>query len=836
MATPPVSPRKLFLVKPSTIGSVDVPSFQKGSVRPEQLASKLSLSGRSQSECQLKPGRTLPRLPHSVSQSEVMVKKQPISQQGSLEPINTGLPAATLTPYLKLRPVRRPPDPPIKTLNPLLSHTPIGTKSKEVTDESTFGRISKSSTVFGKNKPPPLPVPLTVRPNRTPGMCRSFSDTSVYPLYESTLPFMDILPPQGPVEHKRRLSHHLFRPPALLRSKPLPYHGDCDDTCGTSNLNSSDANSEKSVVPSQPPTPPLRPSVSRSPSGVETTPTQLQSRPQPPVSPRKLFLFKSSTNAGSVDVPSSQKDSVRPEQLASKLSLSGRSQSECQLKPGRTLPRLPRSISQSEVMVKKQPISQQGSLEPDNTGLPAATLTPYLKLRPVRRPPDPPIKTTDALLSHTPIGTKSQEVTDESSKSSDANSEKSGVPSQPPTPPLRPSFSRSPSGVETTPTQLQPQPQSIKARRRASHSPPTSFKPPPPPPPPPRLNKPSLSDRPANLSLYESFYSEISEEHYLNVVPDKVTFQLEPSDRVNKTPAAPRFQAGQRYQNGGFREETEQEFENLMRWKKTVGRWENISPSSYGLSLEDETREFDQRGIYVSNGLRLFNCLLMKHSDNLHDHIAELSGLADKLDKWQNRTRTMGIAGGATGAVGGAAAIAGIALAPVTLGASLVATALGAGMVVSASGIGAKAAIVKKKTPVDRKMVEEAVRKYKDELADVEWSLGVVWSGTEELRRFDVHRLSHADPEALRMAKMAEALHRSGCDKSQKLGMKSEVILQGFAKDLDLHYTAKDGQNLKKGSETDFAVRIREVMQELQGELNELHDVWHTFSLVVCRC
>ncbi|XP_041720555.1 apolipoprotein L5-like [Coregonus clupeaformis] len=267
---------------------------------------------------------------------------------------------------------------------------------------------------------------------------------------------------------------------------------------------------------------------------------------------------------------------------------------------------------------------------------------------------------------------------------------------------------------------------------------------------------------------------------------------------------------------------------------KTVGCWENMPPSFYGLSLEDETREFSQRCLHVKNGLHLFNCLIMKRNDTLRGQITELNDLAEKLDKVQ-KTKTMSIAGGTTGAVGGAVAVVGIVLAPMTMGASLIATAVGAGMVASGSGMGIKAAMDNNKSnSVDRKRLEEVVQKYKAEIADVVWSLCFIHSGMAELRQYNLHRLQHADPEALRIARVAGAVH-PGCNKSQQLGMKSEMILQGFARDMDLYYTDKDGQRLKKGSETKFATRICGVTQELQEELNELHQVWQTFSLAASR-
>ncbi|XP_036793974.1 uncharacterized protein LOC110538018 isoform X2 [Oncorhynchus mykiss] len=450
------------------------------------------------------------------------------------------------------------------------------------------------------------------------------------------------------------------------------------------------------------------------------------------------------------------------------------------------------------------------------------------------RPPARPKSETQSLYGGYDVN-RSQ-----SPRPSNTDNKRSPHPSRPPPRPGGPpshTLSRSPSGIETTTTQLQPLLQPTNGK---GGSPPARPQLPPPPsftPPPPPVNKPPLPYRPTTIFHSESVYSEVSEVQdqlsYLEVLPDENTFQFNASSSVDKTQAAPQFQPGQRCQNYQFNKEAE-EFENLMRWMKTVGCWENMPPSFHGLSLEDETREFSQRCLYVKNGLCLFHCLLMKRSDTLRGHITELNDLAEKLDKVQKKTKTMSIAGGTTGVMGGVVAVVGIVLAPITMGASLIGTAVGAGMVASGTGMGIKATVDNKINSVDRKRLEEVVQKYTAEIADVELCLCFIHSGMAELRRYNFHRLQHADPEALRIARVAEAVH-PGCNKSQQLGMKSKMILQGFAGDMDLYYTDKDGQRLKKGSETMFATRIRGVTQELQEELNELHQVWQTFFLAASR-
>nr|XP_029491351.1 uncharacterized protein LOC115110116 isoform X1 [Oncorhynchus nerka] len=609
----------------------------------------------------------------------------------------------------------------------------------------------------------------------------------------------------------------------------------------------------------------------------------------PPIPPRKSFLVKSSTVTGSYDLPSLQDDSDNQEETASTTSNQTGSLTDYQSprlspRPVRRPPVPPKThgtllspsptasgdynnVDRSKLGMSEKALDVYGKNKPSPPPLPRPVRPPRSPMmsrssseyertlpemhllqpqdsierkhsqspRPAR-PPARPKSETQSLYGGYGVNRA------QSPRPSNTDNKRSPHPSRPPPRPGGPpshTLSRSPSGIETTTTQLQPLLQPTKAK---GGSPPPRPQLPPPPsftPPPPPVNKPPLSYRPTTIFHSESVYSEVSEVQdqlsYLEVLPDENPFQFNPSGSVDKTQAAPQFQPGQRYQNYQFNKEAEQEFENLMRWMKTVGCWENMPPSFHGLSLEDETREFSQRCLYVKNGLRLFNCLLMKRSDTLRGHITELNDLAEKLDKVQKKTKTMSIAGGTTGVMGGVVAVVGIVLAPITMGASLIGTAVGAGMVASGTGMGIKATMDNNKiNSVDRKRLEEVVQKYTAEIADVELCLCFIHSGMAELRRYNFHRLQHADPEALRIARVMEAVH-PGCNKSQQLGMKSKRILQGFARDMDLYYTDKDGQRLKKGSETKFATRIRGVTQELQEEFNELHQVWQTFFLAASR-
>lgn len=240
----------------------------------------------------------------------------------------------------------------------------------------------------------------------------------------------------------------------------------------------------------------------------------------------------------------------------------------------------------------------------------------------------------------------------------------------------------------------------------------------------------------------------------------------------------------------------------------------------------------------MRKALRLYNLLMMKRNEPLRDLIAEFTAISTGLDKMQKKSKTVDIAGGTTGAVGGVTAVLGIALAPVTMGTSLIATAVGVGMVASAGGLGAHSAKQAKKKIVNKMTMEKLVYNYKANVVDLEHCLGFVLSVMNELRRYDVPRLQRAgaDMDALKTAHLSQFVVTNCMDScrtspaTRASGMSSERLLEGFAKEMDLYFSDKDGQKLKKSCKGRFSGRVQLLAENLQEELDHLNRMWETFS------
>ncbi|KAM9393276.1 uncharacterized protein KZ484_004478 [Pholidichthys leucotaenia] len=349
-----------------------------------------------------------------------------------------------------------------------------------------------------------------------------------------------------------------------------------------------------------------------------------------------------------------------------------------------------------------------------------------------------------------------------------------------------------------------------------------------PPPPPP---KPSPPGSVYGGSDTDSGYTEIDCHSYLSVIPGE-------SDKMHQRQRMLQFGPRQHYSTDScsFRLLTHgDDITGLLSWFNAVSKFDFMAPSVFGLSFEEEIRSFNQRGINVAKALRLFNLLMMKHKDGLQNIITEFRSVGEQLDRIKKNNKTMAIAGGTTGAVGGVTAVAGIAFAPVTMGTSLIATAVGAGMIASAGGMGVHAAKVNKKM-VNRTTVETLVNNYKEGVFDVERCLDCVLGGMKELQRHNVGQLARAGahPEAVAMAYKSWDVLNGKLDTTS--GMNSERLLQAFASELDLYFTAKNDQKLKKSDKSKFSGRVSMLAKNLQDELNHLKCMWEKFCLKKKGC
>ncbi|XP_029014446.1 uncharacterized protein LOC114860198 isoform X2 [Betta splendens] len=475
---------------------------------------------------------------------------------------------------------------------------------------------------------------------------------------------------------------------------------------------------------------------------------------------------------------------------------------------------------------KTNEITQNAEVPPD-----------YKRPLPVRRPPEPPV--SKYLSSNTPQATENQYTSSQPRVKPPAvcSQRTPDPPSRPERPPLPIYYGR----ITSHKGETGPQPKECEPATRSSTSSnlelPPSFPPEeglklngtyadtgtekkPVVPPRPRQPSPLRQTPPPPLSRPPSLVKEPDEAPYLEILPSETTAtQRRSTLRPEPTRLSQRSQS---------KEDTE-EVLSMLRWLKKVSRSDYMMPSVYGLSLEEEIRSFELRAANVSKALRLFNILMMKRNDKMRTILAEFTSISDGVDKLQKKNKTMGIAGGTAGAVGGVTAVVGIALAPVTLGASLIATAVGAGMVASAGGMGAHTAKANKKI-VSRCTVEKLVSDYEANVVELEHCLEFIVCGMNELRRHDLARLQRAGAqlEAVRTAHLSQSVFNSA--NSNAAGTSSHKLLLSFSKEMDQYFTEKDNQKLKKLNKSKFSGRVRLLAQNLQDDLDHMNYMWEQFT------
>ncbi|KAG5278811.1 hypothetical protein AALO_G00103010 [Alosa alosa] len=273
---------------------------------------------------------------------------------------------------------------------------------------------------------------------------------------------------------------------------------------------------------------------------------------------------------------------------------------------------------------------------------------------------------------------------------------------------------------------------------------------------------------------------------------------------------------------------SKEELEILLEWWNTAKETERI----YHQFDENNLTMISNEAHRVRLALHLFEGLLFFRGQIFNDHITQLYCMADKLDELHKKTRIAGIAGGTSGAVGGVAVVAGLALAPFTFGASLVATAVGIGVAAVGGVTGASMAIKNKMSNTkERKRVEEIMQNYKIQMEDVEACLNFVSTGMECLMKCNLGILRGIDKDAMRVLRLAQVVG------SQSISVRangwSSGVLDGFTMSMDIYFSKEDQEQLKKGSETKFARKIRELAKQLKSGLDQLIQVRDTVRSAV---
>ncbi|KAL6466418.1 hypothetical protein MHYP_G00242220 [Metynnis hypsauchen] len=277
----------------------------------------------------------------------------------------------------------------------------------------------------------------------------------------------------------------------------------------------------------------------------------------------------------------------------------------------------------------------------------------------------------------------------------------------------------------------------------------------------------------------------------------------------------------------GVEEEEEGDTDSLMEWWNTVELWDEL-PSDEEINLkEDETISFTEIAGKVHRGLRVFYKVFTEQAEFLYQHVLFLHSLADDLSNFHRRAKIANITGGTTTAVGGVAAIAGLALAPVTMGASLIVSVVGLG-VATAGGITAASAAISDNVHDmnDRKKIEIIVQDYEIRLTEMHHCLRFVVEGIRRLRCHPLLRRNnyYAGDWEVRRALQTVSLVSEPVEQAEEIVNTAMAALSSVCKGMDKYFT-KDSRELKKGCKKEVAMRVQMLAKHLHDGLVQLNSI-----------
>ncbi|KAL4658108.1 hypothetical protein GN956_G2902, partial [Arapaima gigas] len=348
--------------------------------------------------------------------------------------------------------------------------------------------------------------------------------------------------------------------------------------------------------------------------------------------------------------------------------------------------------------------------------------------------------------------------------------------------------------------------------------------------PRPPLLPPLHQTHTAPMALSDSVSDSQNIPIYLEILPDPTPITHRTSKPLPPLPR-PRPRADNDvnkhcaiYKNCQDRGHKSEETDELNRWWKTVER-ESTS------SLFQSSRMFRLKMYRIQMAVNFFTCRFNKSAETLQNYIAELNGVVDNYNKISKKVKIRTITGGTMGGLGGAAVVAGLILAPLSVGASLAVTAVGVGAIAGGGATGAVAAIVnKKRSSSDKKKVEQIVQDYRVEVLDIDRSLEFIATGVRELEKHNISRLKFGGHEADRsMLTMAELVKNNVS--SIQTARRSSGIVQDFTPDGCI--CDEDNQKQNKDSMARFIKNLTEFTQQLQDSLDDLHKVQEIFSMAL---
>uniref|UniRef100_A0A3P9J1W8 Uncharacterized protein n=1 Tax=Oryzias latipes TaxID=8090 RepID=A0A3P9J1W8_ORYLA len=228
---------------------------------------------------------------------------------------------------------------------------------------------------------------------------------------------------------------------------------------------------------------------------------------------------------------------------------------------------------------------------------------------------------------------------------------------------------------------------------------------------------------------------------------------------------------------------------------------------------------------YLYEEIQKYNDMMSEHGDSLKEAIDELHSIAVSKG-----TKIAGITGGATTALGGVAAAAGVILSPFTLGSSLALTAIGVGVAAAGGVTGASAAIANLSS--DKKKIQVTLQDFEERYEKILPCLMLINEGMDQLKLYGQSALSEVKTDSENASKVLRMFTSYTSVMAAGRCTKVSGTIRGFALGMDFYFTQeKDKQKLKKDLRSKFAKKIDKLADDLGEGFNELTEIHKFFRL-----
>lgn len=223
--------------------------------------------------------------------------------------------------------------------------------------------------------------------------------------------------------------------------------------------------------------------------------------------------------------------------------------------------------------------------------------------------------------------------------------------------------------------------------------------------------------------------------------------------------------------------------------------------------------------------MRLYELLIFQHGTSLMNNITRLHCIADSFVKSSKKSRFAKLTVSTTGAFGGVAIAAGLALAPVTFGSSVLAAGAGVGVVTTGGLTRGSATVTRNYKGIQyRNEVDTVLQDFESQIKTITDCLKFIDTGVEYLRMQDDLQLRDMDDHLANIAQAYKEIDSLDCMCAITESVRS-------LKEVDSFDCEEDRVRSKRNSDRRFAEKLHDMAYKFKEETDKLIRVKNLFQV-----